>query len=112
MLGSDGWQQRKADDDAVVALRYKRLAQLRARAALGGADGVAAALVARELEDLDGERLTRVLATAKVNDALVVRGATEASVLMSKYRLHLSNCFAFKTHRVHCSVLCIPFCMF
>jgi hypothetical protein len=77
MLGSDGWQQRKADDDAVVALRYQRLAQLRARAALGGADGVAAALVARELEDLDGERLTRVLATAKVNDALVVRGVTK-----------------------------------
>jgi hypothetical protein len=40
---------------------------------VGGADGAAAALVARELEDLDGERLTRALATAKVDDALVVR---------------------------------------
>jgi hypothetical protein len=73
MLGGDGWQQRKTDDDAFLALRYQRLAQLRARARVGGADGAAAALVARELEDLDGERLTRALATAKVDDALVVR---------------------------------------
>jgi hypothetical protein len=72
MLGGEGWRERKDADDALVALRYQRMAELRRRAAAGGADGFAAQLVARELADLDGERLTRELSTAKANDCLVV----------------------------------------
>jgi hypothetical protein len=72
MLGSDSWAATKAGDDALVDLRMRRLAELRLRAAQGGADGRAAALVASELEDLDGERLVRNLSTMDANDALVV----------------------------------------
>ena len=71
MVGSEGWQQRKEADDEFVALRYKRMAELRLRAAGGGADGAAAALVASELDDLDGERLTRALSTQDTNDAVM-----------------------------------------
>ena len=51
MRGGEQWGERKkADyDDALVALRVKRLAELRARAAKGGADGAAAALVSEQL---------------------------------------------------------------
>ena len=74
MRGGEQWGERKkADyDDALVALRVKRLAELRARAAKGGADGAAAALVSEQLEDLDGERLTRCLCTMDAHDVVVV----------------------------------------
>lgn len=72
MRGSDAWQATKKADEEVVKLRLKRLAELRKRASAGGADGRAAALVATELEDLDGERLTRALTTQDADDCLVV----------------------------------------
>ena len=72
MRGGEKWGERKKADDALVALRVKRLAELRGRAARGGADGAAAALVSDELEDLDGERLTRQLSTMDAHDVMVV----------------------------------------
>ena len=72
MRGGEQWGERKKADDALVALRVKRLAELRARAAKGGADGAAAALVSEQLEDLDGERLTRCLCTMDAHDVVVV----------------------------------------
>jgi hypothetical protein len=72
MRGSDAWQETKRADEEIVKLRLKRLEELRRRASAGGADGRAAALVAAELEDLDGERLTRALITQEKDDCLVV----------------------------------------
>lgn len=42
MQGGEGWRERKEADDALVALRYQRMAELRRRALAGGADGSAA----------------------------------------------------------------------
>lgn len=70
--GGEGWADRKRADDELVALRLQRLAELRARSSRGGADGRAAALVSEELQDLDGERLTRALSTMELHDVLVV----------------------------------------
>jgi hypothetical protein len=72
MVGGENWRERKEADDALVALRYQRMAELRRRAAAGGVDGIAAALVSKMLEDLDGERLTRAMSTQGPNDVLVV----------------------------------------
>ena len=72
MLGSEAWAETRKQDEQLVALRIKRLAELRLRAAAGGADGRAAALVAAHLEDIDGERLVRALSSAEPDDALVV----------------------------------------
>mmetsp|Transcript_6837 Transcript_6837/g.12695 ORF Transcript_6837/g.12695 Transcript_6837/m.12695 type:complete len:346 (-) Transcript_6837:162-1199(-) len=80
MRGGDSWRDSKAKDEALVALRVKRMAELRTRAHGGGVDGRAAALVAAELEDLDGERLTRHLTTMNPNEALVVHVHTPAAL--------------------------------
>jgi len=95
MLGSESWAATKATDDALVALRYRRMAELRLRAAQGGADGRAAALVAAELEDLDGERLVRQLSTQDVNDA--VRHWIYDGQCVRRYLCHADICLAPRT---------------
>jgi hypothetical protein len=80
MVGGNAWRGSKEKDEALVALRLKRMAELRMRASGGGADGRAAALVASELEDLDGERLTRNLSTMAETDALVIHVHSPSAV--------------------------------
>lgn len=71
--GGEGWRaQQQKEDAALKALRIQRLRELQERAAAGGVDGAAAALVAAELEDLDGERLARTLSGQDPHDVLVV----------------------------------------